>query len=416
MKQLVNTYFISLAIVFSAVQNIYGQQFCRTADRQNFTSTKDLSANAKIKWRFQTAGQVVSSPVVFENMLLAGSFDKHLYAVDKNTGKQIWKFETGAQIKSSVAVDNNLVFFISGDGIFYALEVKTGKLRWQFKTGGEKIYDVWDYYQSSPCVYKGKVYFGCGDGFIYALDEQTGKLEWKFKTGGIVHASPAVADNAVFIGSFDGFFYCINLDGTLRWKFDTIGEMYFPLGEVQFHAAVMDSTVFFCSRDYNVYALNVHSGRGHWVYHEPGSWTSVPSLSEKRLIITMSDSHTIICFGKSYGVKLYEKSTPLNVFSSATLNDSIAYISCIDGTIHKMNIISGNMEMVFQTDMSRTNYQNIFDTNTGKIREDIMEKYKEDVTPLYNDFLTLGSVFSTPWIENGKLYFGSSDGFIYALE
>ncbi len=414
MKRIKNTYFIFLFVASLPFQNMYGQQFCRTADRQNFTSTKDLSVNPKIKWRFLTGGHVVSSPVLSGNMIIVGSLDNNLYAVDKNNGKQLWKFQTGGPVKSSVAVDNNAVFFISSDGIFYALEVATGKLKWTFKTNGEKIYDEWDYYQSSPCVFNGKVYFGCGDGFIYALDEATGKQEWKFQTGGIVHASPTIAENSLLIGSFDGFFYCLNLDGTLRWKFDTIGEHYFPLGEVQYHAAVMDSTVFFCSRDYNVYALKIRTGTGHWVYHEPGSWTSVPSLSGKRLIVTMSDAHKILCFGKSYGVKLYEKPMALNVFSSATLNDSLAYISCIDGTIHKMNIVTGDIEMIFQNEVSKKNYANIFDAS-GKIRADLIEKYKDDPTPLYHEFLKLGSIFSTPWIEDGILYFGSSDGYIYAL-
>lgn len=409
-------YFVLLLMAVFSVERSSAQQFCRTSDRQNFTSTKDLSSNAKVKWKYKTGGKVFSSPVLSGDVIFVGSDDKNLYAIDKNSGKEIWKFQTAGEVRSSVGVENNIVFFLSSNGIFYALDASNGKLKWSFKTNGEKFYDIWDYYLSSPCVYNGKVYFGCGDGFIYALDGETGKLEWKYLTGGIVHASPTIADNAVLIGSFDGVFYCLNLDGTLRWEFKTIGEMYFPVGEIQYHAAVTDTTVFFCSRDYNVYALNIHSGKGHWVYHEPGSWTSVPSLSGKRLIITMSDAHKVLGFGKSYGVKLYEKPLPLNVFSSATLNDSIAYITCVDGTIYKMDIVSGNLEMIFQTEMSKKNYGDIFDMKTGKIREDLIGKYKEDAGPLYEEFFKLGSIFSTTWIEDGALYFGSTDGYIYSLE
>ena len=45
-----------------------------------------------------------------------------------------------------------------------------------------------------------------------------------------------------------------------------------------------------------------------------------------------------------------------------------------------------------------------------------MERYNNDFIKIYNDFFRLGSILSTPWIEDGILYFGSSDGSVYALE
>lgn len=406
---------IATLIASLFIHHAYAQQFCRTPDKKNFTLTKPVSNTPAVKWKFKTGGHVFASPVLSGNMLITGSCDSNLYALNKTDGAIIWAFKTGGEIRSSVAIDNNLVFFISSDGIFYALDAASGKLQWQFKTGGEKVYDAWDYYQSSPAAHNGRVYFGCGDGYIYALDQQSGKLLWKYKTGGIVHASPTVADGAVFTGSFDGFFYCINEDGTLRWKFNTIGEHYFPLGEVQFNATVADSTVFFCSRDYNVYALKLKDGGGHWVYHQPGSWTSVPSLSEKRLIVTMSDAHSILGFGKTYGFKLYETPVPLNVFSSASLNDSTAYFGCVDGAVYQLDIISGKISKLFQTELSKQHYHDFLD-ESDKLRADIIEKYKDDATPLYTEFLKMGSIFSTIWIDEGTLYFGSADGYIYALE
>jgi outer membrane protein assembly factor BamB len=193
-----------------------------------------------------------------------------------------------------------------------------------------------------------------------------------------------------------------------------MGEHYFPVGEIQYHATVIDSTVFFCSRDYNVYALKIKNGGGHWVYHAPGSWTSVPSLSGKRLVVTMSDAHKILGFGKTYGVKLYDTPVPLNVFSSASLSDSTAYFGCVDGIVYKMDIISGKSIILFQTDGSKKHYADFLDSS-GKLREDVIEKYKDDATPLYTEFLKMGSIFSTPWIENGILYFGSAMGIFMQL-
>ncbi|MBS1750040.1 MAG: PQQ-like beta-propeller repeat protein [Bacteroidetes bacterium] len=79
-------------------------------------------------------------------------------------------------MRTSVAIENNIVYFISNDGIFYALNLLTGKLNWIFTTEGEKMYDSWDYYTSSPAVSNGIVYFGCGDRYVYALNGNSGSL------------------------------------------------------------------------------------------------------------------------------------------------------------------------------------------------------------------------------------------------
>lgn len=411
------TFAIYFTIIITSVTTgtAYAQQFCRTADRKNFTSSKQVADHPSVKWKFKTNGKIFSSPVLVKNMLITGSCDSTLYALDKTTGSLVWKFRSGGEIRSSIAAEGNKIFFISTDGVFYALDANTGKQEWTFRTAGEQFYDTWDYYQSSPAISNGAVYFGCGDGYIYALDEHTGKMLWKYRTGGIVHASPVIADNAVLTGSFDGFFYCLNTNGTLRWKFNTIGEHYFPKGEVQFNATIADSTVFFCARDYNVYALKIKDGSGHWVYHQPGSWTSVPSVSQDKLIVTMSDAHNITGLGKNYGEKLYDPFVPLNVFSSASINNNAAYFGCMDGILYKLDMVTGKVSAVFQTALSQKNYTTFFDASK-KIRKDVISKYQEDITPLYEAFLTMGSILSTVWIDNGVLYFGSADTYIYAIE
>ena len=70
--------------------------------------------------------------------------------------------------------------------------------------------------------------------------------------------------------------------------------------------------------------------------------------------------------------------------------------------------------MIFQTELSKAHYTD-FLTADDKLREDVLEKYKNDATPLYTEFLKMGSIFSTVWIADGMLYFGSSDGYIYAI-
>lgn len=204
-------------------------------------------------------------------------------------------------------------------------------------------------------------------------------------------------------------------DGTLHWKFKTVGERYFPKGEIQFHAAVADSTVYFGARDFNVYALNATNGSGFWVYHQPGSWTSVPSIFDDKLVVTMSDSYSILVLNRMDGVKIVEPKVPLNTFSSASIAGNEAFFGTLDGVIYRLDIKNGEVVPIFQTESSKKNRQ-LFINDENMLRADLQQKYEDNITRLFADYLQMGSIFSTIWIDGNRLYFSSADGAIYALE
>jgi len=89
----------------------------------------------RVKWKFKTGGEVVSSPAVVGGVVYVGSNDGRLYAIDEATGSLKWKLATGARVSSSPAVADGVVFFGSYDGNFYALDAATGKVMWKFKNG-----------------------------------------------------------------------------------------------------------------------------------------------------------------------------------------------------------------------------------------------------------------------------------------
>ena len=392
-----------------------GQQFARTPDRKNATNSNFNSNVVQIKWKVRTEGKIFASPIVADGILYIGSCDGNMYALDKDTGALLWKYRTDGEVRSSVAVDSGAVYFLSGDGNFYALDAKKGNLKWKYATEGEQVYDLWDYFQSSPAIKDGTVFFGSGDHHVYALNALDGSLRWRYKTGGIVHASPALSDGAVLIGSFDGYFYCFEEDGSMRWKFDTIGQFYFPKGEVQFNAAVSDGTVYFGARDFNLYALNIKNGSGHWVYHQQGSWVSIPSVAQDRLIASMSDSYTVLVLDRPNGDILHTPRVPLNVFSSASVSDSSAYFGAIDGVLYHLALPTGTVVPIFQTPSS-SRYRTDFFDSKGVLRDDLLSLYNNDFMEVFRAYYKMGSIFSTVWVDRENLYLGSTDGFIYALE
>ena len=201
-----------------------------------------------LRWKTQTGGRVVSSPAVVGARVYVGSYDGKLYALDKATGAVAWTFRTGGERRfagrhlhgfppdaetmpdpfdvylSSPVVWQGLVIFGSGDGRIYALSAETGQVRWSYRTG--------DVVHASPAVADGVVYIGSWDGYLYALEAATGKLAWRFATGQDpdIHnqvgfqSSPAIADGVVYVGCRDAHLYAVDArTGKQRWAYSTQG-------------------------------------------------------------------------------------------------------------------------------------------------------------------------------------------------
>ena len=55
----------------------------------------------RLKWSYGTAGQGVSSPVVFKDVVYVGSEDGNVYALSATDGSTLWSYQTGAMVTSS---------------------------------------------------------------------------------------------------------------------------------------------------------------------------------------------------------------------------------------------------------------------------------------------------------------------------
>ena len=370
----------------------------------------------QLLWKFKTAGRVYSSASINKNKVFIGSGDSCLYALNQQTGALLWKLRTGGAVHSTPLVYNNTVYAASGDGILYALDEATGASRWTFRSGGEKMYDLWDYYLSSPVVSDGVLYWGSGDRNIYALDPQTGKVLWHYTTGDVVHATPVVDSNRLYVGSFDGNLYCLDKkSGALIWKFKTIGDQYFPKGEIQKAVAVHKDVVYFGSRDYNIYALDAKTGTGHWNMKEKGSWViATPLVYGENIYFGTSDTHRFYALGAAYGEDRWTLKLNMRVYGSAVAADSTVFFGCFNGKLYGVEAGSGRTTFLFQTESSRKNYYSIYGDNDD-FRPGFAlygDQFQESERQLH----TLGSILSTPAIAGNIIYFGASDGYIYAVK
>lgn len=165
----------------------------------------------QLRWKFKTQGnsffpkgEVQSSPALAQGVVAFGSRDYRLYTLDISTGKERWNFEhTNSWVVTSPVIHNGVVYAGSSDGhFFHAVDLKTGREKWRFKTESNVL--------GSPAYVDGLIYFGCFDSHLFALDAETGTERWKFKTGDSVMSSPFVSDGVIYFGSDDGSLYALS--------------------------------------------------------------------------------------------------------------------------------------------------------------------------------------------------------------
>ncbi len=341
----------------------------------------------KLAWRFDAGHMVVASPVVADGVLFAGAKNGLFFALDAKTGARKWQFAADAPITATAAVNGGVVYFISEANTVYALNAADGALVWRRATGPDLPFDAmagfamaqdWDYWSSSPLAFKGRIYVGSGDGKVYALDGKTGAVAWTYATTGRVRSSPATDGKTLYAGSFDGTMTALDIaTGKPRWVFHTKGNPVFPAGSIQSSPALAGGLVLFGARDFNLYALDAKTGKEVWEQSVKNSWVpSTPAIADGQVFVGSADGRAVFAYDLVNGRQLW--TTPLDnlVFSSPVIAGDSVYVASLGGTVFGLK------------------------RNDGRI---------------FGYTLTQDRVLSTPWVQDGALYFGNNDGYIYAM-
>jgi outer membrane protein assembly factor BamB len=125
---------------------------------------------AAIVWRFQVAKRqkpFFASAAVTDALVIAGSRDKHVYGIDRNTGKEVWSFATRGNVDSSPVIVGQRLFVGSLDGNLYALDLAGGKELARFDLGGGETVNKG--VAGSPAVGEGCLVIGTNDGTVHCL-------------------------------------------------------------------------------------------------------------------------------------------------------------------------------------------------------------------------------------------------------
>jgi len=277
--------------------------------------------------RIGVGGSITAKPIVKDDTIYFGAYDKNFYALDLN-GKELWRFSTKGVIQSYAIAVGNLIVFGSSDKNLYALDGKTGKLAWKFESEGP--------IGGSPLEHEGRIYFGSSDGKLYCLDSD-GKKVWVFKTP---HAliTPFIAEGRIFVGYNGSSLYCLNLQGELLWRFNANDWI------AAWPVAYENGMLFFGSGDKNLYAIST-SGALRWKYPARDVILS-PVVHDGKIYFGCGDNK-LYCVS-SQGKKLWDFKTEGSV-GHATVDGNTVYFGSYDNHMYAVDKDTGALKWRFQT-------------------------------------------------------------------
>ncbi len=198
-----------------------------------------------------------TSPLIQGNRLYASTYDGHVYALLLETGElSDWSFELEAGFCSSPVIYEDTLFLGSFDRYLYAIDIGSNVSMWRFPQ--EQAAGNW--FWASPIVNEGIVYAGCLDGKLYAIVAETGEELWEFDAASPIVASPVLMGNLLIIADESGTVYVFDISAEF-------GDEAVPLRAISIGASIgssfyaRDGLFYVRGEDNSIYVADIERGQ-----------------------------------------------------------------------------------------------------------------------------------------------------------
>jgi outer membrane protein assembly factor BamB len=171
-------------------------------------------------------------------------------------------------------------------------------------------------------------------------------------------------------------------------------------------------------RDSNLYALDAATGKERWRFNNGGSWVvSSPAVSGGKVIFGTSDSSLYHVLDAGTGKPIVQQPTKAYVFSSPSVAGSVVYVGILNGTLEARDLDSGSLLWAYETETSKRNSGWVL-TAERKFNSPLLfpSNWREAPAIGAERQFAIGSIFSSPLVVDGVVYFASADGAMYAVE
>jgi len=168
------------------------------------------------------------------------------------------------------------------------------------------------------------------------------KIKWTFATGGIIHSSAAVANGTVYFGSRDGQLYAVDAaTGNKRWEF--------PTGSwVESTPAIVNGTVYFGSNDGAMYAVDAETGQMVWKFHTRYRVVSSPAVADG-MVFFGADDYGVYALDALTGTLLWRVETVGWVMSSPAVSEGLVFVGSSGRYVYVIHAQNGQVRLRFKT-------------------------------------------------------------------
>jgi outer membrane protein assembly factor BamB/tRNA A-37 threonylcarbamoyl transferase component Bud32 len=331
-----------------------------------YGGTTDLTANApgagfaegadtfetedtgiKPVWKFKVEDEIRSSPVFYKGSVYIGAYDNNLYAFNATDGKPKLKYATkdGIPGTPAIAADENLIIFGSEDHNLYAMDTRSNKVSWEFKTDAP--------IRSSITVAHGHAFFGSDDGRLYAVRASTGRASWKYESGAPIRSRPAASEDKIIFANEQGDMIGLDLSGGIKWRFKAKRAI---TGNI----TVFDGIAYAGSQDFHIYAVDIQAGWAAWRFRTQKPVISSPCIEGKFLYIGSADGFLYAL--DLNGREVWKFKTEGQIVSTPAYFNSAVYFGCTDHKVYSVDAKKGIKRWEFVTDGPITSSPTIVDS------------------------------------------------------
>ena len=299
-----------------------------------------------------------------------------------------------------------------------------GGVNWIFDRDNIAVY-------STPTVAGKRVYFSTAGrgvafnrGAVYCLEADTGELIWKASPPGMRAAVSAPATSGKYLVVGEGFhetqdanIFCLDLTqrGKVLWRQRTRNH-------VETTACIANGRVFIGAGDDGYYCVELEpddAGRPRVVWHAPGQIfpdaETCPVVHDGKVFVGLGvDGNAVVCLDAGTGRQLWRTPTPYPVFTPPTICSNRIIVATGNGdygttgdqwamrAVQRVRRRGGSAAEAAEAWRRNGPAGEVWslDAATGEVAW---------------RFRARDQIMGTIAADNGRLYFGSRDGFAYCL-
>src|SRR5918993_2403060 len=180
-----------------------------------------LNRDGTLAWKARTEGPVHSTPAVREGVAYVAGCDEMLRGFRITDGREVFATPSGAYTAASPAMHGGRAIYGTFANEVLAVDLASRKIVWRYTHPDRKFP-----FYSSAAVADGRVFLGGRDKLLHALDAGTGTAVWTLSTRARIDSSPAVSGGRVYVGSSDGKLYVVDAtSGKTVFEFEAGGPL-----------------------------------------------------------------------------------------------------------------------------------------------------------------------------------------------